>query len=131
MGGYLRRFYRRRNFVRQCSRVNLADSPLKTELLGVLKGVNFGAHAGRPVSIYANGSGYIRAYRPPTSRSIRPRPSVPAAPLPPNTSARVTVELAAHSPSYFAARIHLELWDIYLITELRLNNAASPELPRS
>jgi len=32
MGGYLRRFYRRRNFVRQCSRVNVADSPLKTEL---------------------------------------------------------------------------------------------------
>ena len=34
-----------RNFVRQCSRANLADSPLKTELPGVLKGVNFGAHA--------------------------------------------------------------------------------------
>jgi hypothetical protein len=42
-GGYLRRFCRRRNFVRQCSRVILADSPLKTELPGVLKGLNFGA----------------------------------------------------------------------------------------
>ena len=31
--------------VRQCSRVNLADSPLKTELPGVLKGLIFGAHA--------------------------------------------------------------------------------------
>jgi hypothetical protein len=30
MGGYLRRFCHRRNFVRQCSRANLADSPLKT-----------------------------------------------------------------------------------------------------
>jgi hypothetical protein len=37
-GGYLRRFCRRRNFVRQCSRVILADSSLKTELSGVLKG---------------------------------------------------------------------------------------------
>ena len=45
MGGYLRRFCRRRNFVRQCSRVILADSPLKTELPGVLNGVNFDAHA--------------------------------------------------------------------------------------
>jgi hypothetical protein len=45
MGGYLRRFCRRRNFARQCSRVILADSSLKTELPGVLKGVNFGAHA--------------------------------------------------------------------------------------
>ena len=44
-GGYLRRFCRRRNFVRHHSRVNLADSSLKTELSGVLKGVNFGAHA--------------------------------------------------------------------------------------
>jgi hypothetical protein len=45
MGGYLRQFCRRRNFVRQCSRVILADSPLKTKLPGVLKGVDFGAHA--------------------------------------------------------------------------------------
>ena len=36
---------RRRNFVRQCLRVILADSPLKTELPGVFKGLNFGAHA--------------------------------------------------------------------------------------
>jgi hypothetical protein len=43
--GYLRRFCRRRNFVRQGSRVVLADSPLKTELPGGLKGLNFGAHA--------------------------------------------------------------------------------------
>jgi hypothetical protein len=41
----LRRVCRRRNFVRQCSRVNLADSPLKAELPGVFKGLNFGAHA--------------------------------------------------------------------------------------
>jgi len=40
---YLRRFCRRRNFVRQCSRVVLADSPLKTELPGVLKGLIFRA----------------------------------------------------------------------------------------
>jgi len=44
-GGYLRRICRRRNFVRQCSRVILADSSLKTELSGVLKCVDFGAHA--------------------------------------------------------------------------------------
>jgi len=44
-GGYLRRFCRWRNFVRQCSRVILADSSLITELSGVLKGVDFGAHA--------------------------------------------------------------------------------------
>jgi hypothetical protein len=44
-GGCLRRFFRRRNFVRQCSRVILAESPLKTKLPGVSKGVNFGAHA--------------------------------------------------------------------------------------
>jgi len=44
-GGYLRRFCRRRNFVRQCSRVILADSSLKTELSGVLKGVDFGVNA--------------------------------------------------------------------------------------
>ena len=56
MEGYLRRFCRRRNLVRQCLRVILADSPLKTELPGVLKGLNFGAHAGRPVLIYANWS---------------------------------------------------------------------------
>jgi len=56
MGGYPRRLCRRRNFVRQCTRVNLADSPLKTELPGVLKGVIFGAHAGRLVLIYANWS---------------------------------------------------------------------------
>jgi len=31
---------RRRNLVRQCLRVILADSPLKTELPGVLKGLN-------------------------------------------------------------------------------------------
>jgi len=55
-GGYLRRFCRWRNFVRQCSRVIVADSSLKTELSGVLKGVDFGAHAGRPVLIYANWS---------------------------------------------------------------------------
>jgi hypothetical protein len=46
-GGCLRRFCRRRNFVRQCSRVILADSPLKTELPGVLKGLNFGASRGK------------------------------------------------------------------------------------
>jgi len=45
MGGYLRRFCRRRNFVRQCSRVILADSTLKTEPSGVSKGVDFGAQA--------------------------------------------------------------------------------------
>jgi len=45
--GYLRRFCRRRNFVRHCSRVNLADSPLKTKFPGVLKGVNFGASRGK------------------------------------------------------------------------------------
>jgi len=56
MGGYLRRFCRWRNFVRQCSRVILAESSLKTELSGGLKGVDFGAHAGRPVLIYANWS---------------------------------------------------------------------------
>ena len=44
-GGYLRGFCRRRNFVRQCSFVILADSSLKTELSGVLEGANFGAHA--------------------------------------------------------------------------------------
>ena len=44
-GGYLRQFCRWRNFVRQCSRVMLADSSLKTELSGVLKGVDLGAHA--------------------------------------------------------------------------------------
>jgi len=44
-GGFLRRFCRRRNFVRQCSRVILADSSLKTELSGVLKGVDFGVNA--------------------------------------------------------------------------------------
>ena len=44
-GDYLRRFCRRRNFIRQCSRVILADSSPKTELSGVLKGVDFGAHA--------------------------------------------------------------------------------------
>jgi hypothetical protein len=53
-GGCPRRFCRRRSFERQCSRVILADSPLKTELPGVLKGLNFGASAGRPVLIYAN-----------------------------------------------------------------------------
>jgi hypothetical protein len=42
-GGYLWPFCRRRNFVRQCSRVNLAESPLKTELPGVFKGLFFGA----------------------------------------------------------------------------------------
>jgi len=46
-GGYLRRFERRRNFVRHCSRVILADSSLKTQLSGVLKGVNFGASRGK------------------------------------------------------------------------------------
>jgi len=46
-GVYLRRFRRRRNFVRQCSRVILADSSLKTELSGVLKGVDFGVNARR------------------------------------------------------------------------------------
>jgi len=46
-GGYLRRFYRRRNFVRHCSRVILADSSLNTELSGVLKGVNFDASRGK------------------------------------------------------------------------------------
>jgi hypothetical protein len=45
-GGYLRRCCRRRIFVRQCSRVNLADYPLKTELPGVLKGLNCGASRG-------------------------------------------------------------------------------------
>ena len=44
-GGYLRRFCRRRNFVRQCSRVILVDSSLKTELSGVSKGVDFGVNA--------------------------------------------------------------------------------------
>jgi len=44
-GGYLRRFCRWRNFVRQCSRVILADSSLKTKLPGVLKCIDFGAHA--------------------------------------------------------------------------------------
>ena len=51
-GVYMRRFCLRRNFVRQCSSVNVADSPLRTELPGVLKDLNFGAQAGRPVSIY-------------------------------------------------------------------------------
>jgi hypothetical protein len=68
-GGYLRRFCRQGNFVRQCSRVILAESSLKTELPGVLKGVNFGAHARQDplemleswtvklaVSVYANWS---------------------------------------------------------------------------
>ena len=55
-GGYLRQFCCRRNFVRQCWRVILAESSRKTELSGVLKGVDFGAHAGRPVLIYANWS---------------------------------------------------------------------------
>jgi hypothetical protein len=55
-GGYLRRFCRWRKLVRQLSRVILADSSLKTELPGVLKGVNFGAHAGSTVLIYANWS---------------------------------------------------------------------------
>ena len=36
---------RRRNFVRQCSRFILADSPLKIELPGVSKGRDFNAHA--------------------------------------------------------------------------------------
>jgi len=44
-GGLIAALLPRRNFVRQCSRVILADSPLKTELTGVLKGLNFGAHA--------------------------------------------------------------------------------------
>jgi hypothetical protein len=44
-GGYLRRFCRRRNFVRQWSRVILADSSFKTALPGVLNGQNFGTHA--------------------------------------------------------------------------------------
>jgi len=43
--GYLRRFCRRRNFVRHCWRVILTDSSLKTELSGFLKGLEFGAHA--------------------------------------------------------------------------------------
>jgi len=43
----LRWFCCRRNFVRQCSRVILADSPLKTEPPGVLKGLNFGASRGK------------------------------------------------------------------------------------
>jgi len=46
-GGYLRRFCRRCNFVRHCWRVILADSSLKTELSGVLKGVDFGASRGK------------------------------------------------------------------------------------
>jgi hypothetical protein len=44
-GGCLWWFCRRRNIVRQCSRVFVAESPLKTELPGVLKGVDVGAHA--------------------------------------------------------------------------------------
>jgi hypothetical protein len=58
-GGCLRRFCRRRNFERHCSRVIVADSPLKTELPGVymcpsyisavLKGQNVGASRGRAV----------------------------------------------------------------------------------
>ena len=44
-GVCLWRSCRRRNFVRQCSRVFVAESPLNTELPGVLKGVHFGAHA--------------------------------------------------------------------------------------
>jgi len=46
-GHYLRQFCRRRNFVRQCSRVILADSPFKAEPPGVLKGLNFGASRGK------------------------------------------------------------------------------------
>jgi len=42
-----RRFGGRRNFVRECSRVILADSPLKTELPGVFKGPKFGATRGK------------------------------------------------------------------------------------
>jgi len=55
-GGCLQRFCRRRNFVRHCWRVIVADSPLKTELPGVLKGVNSGASRGKAVLIYANWS---------------------------------------------------------------------------
>jgi hypothetical protein len=48
-GGCLQRFCRRRNFVRHRSRVIVSDSPLKTELPGVLKGVTFGASRGKAV----------------------------------------------------------------------------------
>jgi len=41
---------------RHCSRVIVADSPLKTELPDVLKGVNFGASRGKAVLIHANWS---------------------------------------------------------------------------
>ena len=51
-GVCLGRFCRRRNFVRQCSRVIVADSPLKTELKGVLKRLT----RGKAVLIYANWS---------------------------------------------------------------------------
>jgi len=40
-------FCRRRNFVRHCPRGILADSPLKTELTGGLKGLNVGASRGK------------------------------------------------------------------------------------
>jgi len=59
--GCLWRFCHRGNFVSQCSRVIVAESPLKTELPGVLKGVNLGASRGKAVSIYANWS--VRAVR--------------------------------------------------------------------
>ena len=51
-GGCLRRSCRRRNFVRHCPRVIVANSPLKTEIPGVLKGVNFGASRRKAVLIY-------------------------------------------------------------------------------
>jgi hypothetical protein len=54
-GGHLWRFCRGRNFVRHCARV-IVDSPLKTELSGVYKGVNFGASRGKAVLIYSNWS---------------------------------------------------------------------------
>ena len=41
---------------------------------------------------------------------------------------RVTVKLAAHFILTSPRESHLELWDIYLITELRPIDAASPEL---
>jgi hypothetical protein len=45
-GGCLRRFGRRRYFVRHCSRVILADSPLKTAFFILLATEVIGAHAG-------------------------------------------------------------------------------------
>jgi len=55
-GVCLWRFCRRRNFVRQCWRVIVADSPLKTHLPGVLKGLNHGTSRGKAVLIYADWS---------------------------------------------------------------------------